>query len=143
LREAAWRNLLISALQHLIRSGVVALGENTRGSAKAASIAPLIFEIAGQRALVVASDVGWGELLICLSIKPDARFAACWNGGQRAGGTAFASGWVKKQTGELLLGSRSFILGTFFCRAASLREFAALEIEAITLPNRRGTDTRH
>lgn len=101
-KKAAWRNIMVAAVNAGVEQGVFGLGEDDNHWNGDRAL--YRFDFAGLPAMACASDAGFGELSVHVAINPT-RHAHEWVTAYDAGfkaGEAFASGWLERREGTWL-----------------------------------------
>lgn len=106
LHEAAWRNMIIAAINAAMEQGLFGLepGDNRWPGHDTGSQAPCIFrfDFFGEPAIAAVSDIGHGELSLHVALRPTPnaeRYITSYNAGFLAG-DAFAHGDLERKDGK-------------------------------------------
>lgn len=101
-KKAAWRNLMVAAINAGLAQGLFGLAEDDNRWATEYGI--YRFDFDGLPAIACVRDIGHGELSVHVAVSPTDRaddFIRSYNAGFVAG-AAFASGWLERKLGPWL-----------------------------------------
>ena len=137
VRNRAWRNLLVCAINEGIREKLFSLrpGDNrwpghindisqVRHTRKARSGHIFDFLLPnGTLARGFVDDAGWGELSIHVAVRPNGDVLCASNAGFDAG-EAFACSWLERERGAWLQSATKL----FTCRESLLEELSGIDV---------------
>jgi hypothetical protein len=128
LRQRAWRNLMVCAINAGIEKGLYSLrpGDSRWPGADHEGTLFDFMLPNGLPARGYVSDIGYGELSVHVAVNPKDDSVCAFNAGFAAG-DAMATGWLERQRGAWLQSSTT----SFHCRRTLLKELTNLVVEPL------------
>jgi hypothetical protein len=133
LRERAWRNLLVAAINAALERKLLTL-DPPRNLWPGAGVSPdrseahiFAFDIGGVPALAWLDDAGWDEVAVhacCLPTADGTRWIRCGDAGLVAG-QAFACSWLERRAGRYLMDEKDL----FWSRQRLIPMLAQVDVQ--------------
>lgn len=128
LKQNAYRNVLVAAINEGLRLGLFTLSRGVNGWPDQLTPSKIIdFNLPnGLPARVVFSDIGFGELSIVVAVNPkDNLLKGIFRDSSFRSGDAFAHGWLEREKGTWLQSASTL----FNCRRNLISVLAGLNVE--------------